>query len=122
MKRIKSWEIITKIGKKIQKKWQELFEFYDLDVKIKGIPSLSSFTFANNHNSYKTLISQEMLKNNFLAGNTIYTSISHEDKILEKYFSHFDIVLKKIKRCENGANINDFLLSSEAKKDFKRLN
>ncbi len=63
-----------------------------------------------------------MLKNNFLAGNTIYTSISHEDKILEKYFSHFDIVLKKIKRCENGANINDFLLSSEAKKDFKRLN
>ncbi len=122
MKRIKSWEIITKIGKKIQKKWQELFEFYDLDVKIKGIPSLSSFTFANNHNSYKTLISQEMLKNNFLAGNTIYTSISHEDKILEKYFSHFDIVLKKIKRCENGANINDFLLSSEAKKDFERLN
>ncbi len=122
MKKLKSWEKITIIGKKIQKKWRQMFDYYNLEVDIKGIPALSTFTFKNNHNLYKTLISQEMLKKNYLAGNTVYTSICHNEKILNRYFYTFEDVLKKIAQCENGANVYDFLDTFEAKTDFKRLN
>ena len=74
MQNIKSWRKIRKIGKKIAKKWRRLFDKYNLIVEINGIPSLLSFTFkSNKHQAYKTLITQEMLKKNFLATNTILT-------------------------------------------------
>ena len=62
MEKNKTWTKITKIGKKIQKRWRDLFKKEKLDVKINGIPCLANFTFVNNHQKYKTFITQEMLK------------------------------------------------------------
>ena len=75
----------------------DLFNRANLKVKINGISSLANFTFENNHQKYKTLITQEMLKNNILASNIIYCSIHHNDKILNKYFFHLEKILEIIK-------------------------
>ena len=89
MKKYKSWEKITKIGKKIQKELNSLAKKYDLKLSISGLPALTSFNFnyLNNH-KYKTLITQEMLKKNFLASNLIYVCTEHKDSVINEYFFH----------------------------------
>ena len=78
MEREKSWEIVTDIGKKINYNWKKMAEKYDLSITIQGLPALTSFTInSNNWLHYKTFLTQEMLKNRFLASNTIYVSTAH---------------------------------------------
>ena len=122
MEKNKTWKKITKIGKKIQKRWRDLFKKEKLDVKINGIPSLANFTFVNNHQKYKTFITQEMLKKNILASNLIYCSIAHNNRILDKYFFHLKKILKIIKKCEIEENIDTYLKSRVSLTEFKRLN
>jgi len=123
MEKKKTWITVRKIGKKIQKRWNHLSKKYKLDINIKGIPSLTSFSFKSEKNQeYKTLITQEMLKNNFLATNAIYCSISHDDKTINKYFENLENVFKIIQDCENGHSISKFLNSRVSEKEFRRLN
>ncbi len=122
MRRQKSWERITNIGEKIQTNWNKIFKDHGIEFKINGIPAISSFVFRNNNNLYRMLITQEMLKSSFLAGNIVYTSIYHTDQILNLYFEELNKVAKKISFCEQGADIRKYLTSDIAKEDFERLN
>jgi len=124
MKNIKSWEIINKVGNKIIKGWQELFKNNNLKVKINGVPSLINFIFeSKNHQAYKTFITQEMLKKNFLATNTIYPCVKHTDSLIDIYFENLEKILKIISYCENdGQDIKKYLDTEVSKKDFYRFN
>jgi len=124
MKRIKSWEIITKIGKKITKEWSRIFKKYNIKFEIKGLSSILIFEFKKkNFNAYKTFITQEMLKKNILANNTIYISTEHNDKVLKKYFLEFEKVIKKIHLIENQKKkIERFLETKQASLGLKRIN
>ena len=86
MEKLKSWEIITKKGYKIQEFWKKLGKKYNLQLTVQGIPSLTNFQFNTKYHSfYKTFITSEMLKKGYLANNIVYSSISHSEKILKKY-------------------------------------
>ena len=123
MQKNKTWKKIYKIGKKIQNKWIEIAKNNNVDININGIYSLSSFSFKSKfHQEYKTLITQEMLNNNMLASNVLYPSISHTDKLLNKYFIKLNEIFKIIKKCEDGSDIRKYLRSKVSLKDFKRLN
>lgn len=123
MEKIKSWKIITETGKKIIKKWELFGKKYKLPLMINGIPSLCNFAFQSTKNiEYKTFITQEMLNNNFLASNTIYSSISHTDKILENYFEILERVFSIIGDCENGDDINRHIKSPLSKISFRHIN
>jgi glutamate-1-semialdehyde aminotransferase len=124
MEEIKSWEIITSIGKKVQEGWGSLATLHGLEINIAGIPSLSTYSFkSENGLAYKTLIAQEMLKKNILASTNFYASIAHEDNYIQKYFSELDKVYAIIKKCENKElNINDLLEGPICHSGFKRLN
>ena len=64
-----------------------------------------------------------MLKNGILASNVIYCSVSHSDKILEKYFNVLNQVFKVIKRCETGEqNIFNYLETSECLTGLRNKN
>ena len=65
---------------------------------------------------------QEMLLNNILATNAVYPFINHKDKIIEIYSVKLNEIFKKIKKCEDGYDINKFLKSKESMKEFKRIN
>ena len=108
MKKLKSWEIISKIGRKIKQNWSDLAKQNRLNIKIQGLDHYQIFILVSNHNLYKTYISQEMLKK-ILASNAVYTCIDHNHQNLKDYFSILDDVLKKLKNVRMMKKI--FLIS-----------
>ena len=106
MEREKSWKSISHLGKKLFLIWQKLSKKYNLSIDISGLPSLAKFNFkSKNAQAYKTFITQEMLGHKFLAGNVVFLSTSHNEKILKKYSEHLDEIFYKISECEKG-NLN----------------
>ena len=123
MKEEKSWVKIKTIGKKIQSGWKQIAKNNNVKIKINGIPSLTNFSFQSENNQiYKTLITQEMLKNNILASNSVYCCTQHNDNIIDKYLNSLNEVFKMIKSCEDGSDINKYLKTKISVKGFQRLN
>lgn len=124
MEETKSWEYITQTGIEIKKKWQQLADRYKLPITLWGIPALAGFSFISSNNLvYKTYITQEMLKKNFLASNTIYVCTEHTSKILDDYFSNLEEIFAEIVKFENGEkDINKCLVGPVCHGGFKRLN
>ena len=123
MKRKKSWIYISTIGKYIKSKWLKLAKKYNIKIDVQGISALPSFIFKKNHMIYKSFITQEMLKKNILATNTIYVSISHNKSNLKRYFEHLDKIFNIISKCENNKDdIFRYFDSEISRSDFKRLN
>ena len=85
---------------------------------------MCSFEFLSKNNmKYKTFITQEMLRNNFLASNTIYVCTLHNNKLINRYFEILNKIFLIIKKCENEElKIDDLLLSPVSHSGFKRLN
>jgi glutamate-1-semialdehyde aminotransferase len=99
MQKIRSWEIISNLGKKIKNKWESLSKNHNIKLNVQGLNALPRFDFVNNNNMYyKTFISQEFLKEKILASNSIYLCIDHTQKILDNYFNILDSILYKIKK------------------------
>ena len=97
MKRIKSWEVITEVGKKVRSGQETISKKNSLDITIIGIPSLSSYKFNSNNDLYQTFITQEMLKKGFLASNRFYAqlqqkgrqSVSKQQYVVNQYMKVF---------------------------------
>ncbi len=123
MKKEKSWEQITNFGRQIKNSWKQLADTHNIKLNIAGIDALPFFTFHNikNNLSYKTLIAQEMLKENYLSTNLVYVSILHNKNRIQKYINKLDKVFKIIKRCENGESIKKYLSTQSCNPSFKRL-
>jgi glutamate-1-semialdehyde 2,1-aminomutase len=123
MEKLRSWETITAIGESIGEGWKKLGQKYDLPIQVFGLPALIKFRFKSPHNlAYKTLITQEMLKRGYLAGNSVYVCIDHTPEILSGYFEALADVFGLIADCEQGRNVIDFLEGPICHSSFKRLN
>ena len=111
MEETKSWNYITNIGKKIKKKWNSISKRNNLKIQIKGIDAIPNFSFISKNNlKYKTFITQEMLKKNFLASNAVYCSISHNQKVLDSYFNLLDNIFFRLSEFENDRKqVEDYL-------------
>lgn len=120
---LRSWDVITKIGKTLKDRWQELSDAKGLRIEHFGIPALAGFNFlGKNALAYKTLITQEMLKRGFLASNVVYSCIDHNADIVDQYFEILDGIFDKICDCENGKNVHKLLDGPVCHSGFKRLN
>ena len=125
MKKNKSWIKISEIGNHFKKEWKKISKKHKLKVKISGLAACPSFIIVSNDwIKYKTFITQYMLENNFLAANTIYVSLAHNNKkIIKKYLNILDKAFKKIKLCEmKFENIDSLLKTEVCQTGFKRLN
>ncbi len=122
MQREKSWEKITKIGNQISAIWKKLSKKYKIPIAIYGLPALIKMRFESELNlEYKTLISQEMLKRGYLAGNSVYVCTEHKEDVLQGYEEALDQVFGLIAECEQGRSINELLEGEVCNKDFRRL-
>ena len=101
MKKNKTYKMIKKQGKKIKLKWKQLSDKYNLNLRISSLDSIPIFTFDKSHNLKKTFLTNEFLKENILASNIIYVSLSHTDKILKIYFKKLDKIFKQISLMTN---------------------
>ena len=123
MERIKSWDTITNTGLNIRDGWQDLANKYELNIEHWGLPALTGFTFkSQNALAYKTLVTQEMLKKGYLAGNSVYVCIDHNPDIIKNYFDNLDSIFGLVKDCEEGLDVISLLNGPICHGGFKRLN
>lgn len=124
MSAMKSWEVITGIGEKMQQKWKDLASSHNLSISVSGIPSLSTYSFNSEQAmEYKTYITQEMLKKGILASTHFYACTEHSDENIDRYFNELDTVYKAISKSEKGnLNIKELLEGPVCHSGFKRLN
>ena len=123
MERIKSWDTITKTGLNIRQGWQKLADKHGLKIDHWGLPSLTGFTFQSpNALVYKTLITQEMLANGYLAGNSVYVCTEHTPEVVAGFFAKLEPIFGLIKECEEGRDVMNLLKGPVCHGGFKRLN
>lgn len=123
MEKNRSWETVTALGKTISDRWSRLAEKCGLDVSLWGIPALSGFSFKSpNALAYKTFVTQEMLKQGYLAANSVYVSTAHTTEIIDTYFEVLDPIFCKLKECEDGRDIEQLLDGPVCHSGFQRLN
>ena len=124
MEQVRSWETITKTGRKMQEGWLQLANANNLDITISGISAMTNYSF-NSPNAviYKTFISQEMLKKGFLASTNFYASTTHTQEHLDLYFDALNDIYFTINQCESGVlNANTILDGPVCHSGFNRLN
>ena len=91
MEREESWDQITQTGRNIGERWQMLASKHGLTIHINGLPAMVGFSFPlPDMLKYKTLITQEMLKNGFLAATAVYACTEHKEPIIERYIAELD--------------------------------
>ena len=113
MEEYKSWNVISKIGINIKNNWNNLANNNKVKIKVMGVDSLPNFIFLHkDHLYFKTYLTQEMLKHKILAWNSIYVSISHNQKVLDRYYNILDKIFKDIKDCIDQRKNIKFLLKS----------
>jgi glutamate-1-semialdehyde 2,1-aminomutase len=123
MEREKSWEQITETGQSIGKRWKNLGEKYGLPTKVGGLSSLINFSIrSDNWLKYKTLITQEMLKQGVLATNSVYVCTEHTSEIIDDYFEKLETLFSLIRECEDGREIDELLEGPVCHSGFKRMN
>ena len=124
MQNCKSWTKITKYGNYLKQKLIFLSKKYNLPIEVTGIESILTYNFKNKKNLYyKTYISQEMLKKNYLVSNTFFLSIYHDYKIIDKFIKNLDTIFSNIKKIEiQKKNIKNYLDGAVCWSSFARLN
>lgn len=124
MESVKSWEVITQRGRKMQKGWMETAQRNGLKIEVSGLPALTTYSFQYDDSlKYKTFITQEMLKKGFLASTNFYACTAHTDEEMDRYFDALDAVYRVIAECEQGSKrIDDLLEGPVCHSGFKRLN
>ncbi len=120
----KVWEKQILLGKRIKDGWKVLAEKYEIPIEIGGIDPLAHFSFeVNNFLPYKTFITQEMLKRGYLASNAFYTSMAHDEKIVDDYLQNLDEVFAVIgTTIRENKSIEKYLEGPVCQSGFQRLN
>ncbi|WP_370298708.1 aminotransferase class III-fold pyridoxal phosphate-dependent enzyme [Pontibacterium sp.] len=123
MEKLNSWDQITQTGLSIRKRWQELADKHSLQINHWGLPALTGFSFeSENALAYKTLITQEMLKQGYLAANSVYVCTEHTPIVIDEYFTKLDPIFETISNCEQGLDVMPLLDGPVCHSGFKRLN
>lgn len=124
MERDRSWEVITDTGLKIRAMWEALAVRHGLQMTISGLPAVQSYAFQSEDNlKYKTLVTQEMLKRNYLSTPLIFSSTAHDKETIERYIDALDSCFDLVRRCESGeASVDAMLEGPVCHSGFKRLN
>ena len=123
MERTRSYEQITATGETINQGWRALAAQHGLELRIAGLPALTSFAFTGpSALAYKTLITQEMLAKGYLAATSVYVCTEHTPQIVADYLAALDPVFALIKQCEEGRDVHALLKGPVCHDGFKRLN
>jgi len=123
MEKTKSWEILPEIGGLVKELWRDIAKTNGLKIEIFGINSMSKFRFLSNGSSQlKTILTQEMMEYGFLATTAFNVSLSHTEKILEKYSYAIELTFKKLSEVEKSEDYGKYLIGPAADSDFRRMN
>ncbi len=91
-------EHLIQMGNLIKKGWEISAKKNKIKLEIGGLKTIPSFQFKYRKNNEKiyTFFTDMMLKEKYLATNSIYLSYQHKKKHIQKYLFKLDKVFKKI--------------------------
>jgi len=114
---------VEKIGLQVKEYWRKYGNKYNLSVKIDmAYPCLAHFSFEGSlSNELRTLYTQLMLKEGFLAAIMIYPTLAHTEKIVEKYGEAIDRVFYEISETLKKEDVTEQLKGPVAHTGFARL-
>lgn len=114
---------IENIGGRIMDGLMRAGEKHGLKLKVIGPPAMVvlSFDYEGESLAIRTLFTQEMLKQGFLAGGLIYVTFAHNQVHLDKYFKAVDKVFAFISKAIREKKVHKYLQGPVAHSDFKRL-
>ena len=111
-----------KIGRAIQEGWRDLAKKHYLDIHISGIYPLSHFAFeGDNALACKTLFTQLLLEEGFLASTSFYASYAHRQNHVDLYLKAVDRAFQVIHSASSGKDIQQLLKGPIAHVGFHRL-
>ena len=112
------------VGEVITKGWMNIAEKVGLKMHVSGILPLAHFEVEYKKPLvFKTYFTQEMLKEGFLAGTSVYASFAHKDEIIELYLGACEKVFRKIKNIlDKNEELEDYLEGPVCHAGFERLN
>ena len=123
MERERSWETVTAVGRSIGERWTSLAAHHGLPLSLNGLPAMIGFTIPlPDMQKYKTLITQELLRQRILAATSVYVSTAHVPSVVDRYFELLDPVFGLIAECAAGRDIDALLEGPVSHSGFRRLN
>lgn len=113
---------VHSLGLDMRSSWTELAKATNLDIAIAGIPALSTYSLIGfDPLEVKTVITQRMLAQGFLATTAYYASIAHTPEILRAYADSLFEVFEEIAAL-GPEGLQSALPHGSAHGGFTRLN
>lgn len=114
---------LIKVGREIQEGWKSLADKYGLEIEVTGIYPLGHFGFKwENPLVLKTLFTQYMLSQGYLATNAFYASYAHQEEHINGYLDAADVAFAQIAKDVQEGSPESHLQGPVCHASFKRLN
>jgi len=121
-KKLNLGKYLEKLGLYFQKELLNISKKTKIELKITGIPPLTSFSFEYKDGlKIKTLFIQKMLERNILAKNSLYLSYAHNTKNINYYLSQISDIFEELYDIIKNNNIDNSLKGPVCHSGFKRL-
>ncbi len=115
-------EKLNALGHQVQEGWRAAAETVGIAVHVDGLPALSHFGFDHPQaNALRTLFTQYMLSEGYLATGGVYFTNAHSAEIVAEYLVSVEKVFRILKDHIETDTIQDALIGPEAHSRFKRL-
>jgi hypothetical protein len=123
MEKSNAAKYVNDFGVKMMAVWTELGEKHQVKLHTTSeVGCLASFAFDYpNANAIRTLYTQLMLEQGFLAGCAIYPTLSHNEAILNKFTGTADAVFALLAKAISLNQVESSLRGPVAHTTFQRL-
>jgi glutamate-1-semialdehyde 2,1-aminomutase len=113
----------ARIGEAIMSLWRAMGARHGLPIRVpEGYPCLAHFAFEHPlANELKTLYTQRMLHQGFLAGAAVYPTLGHSDAIIDQFGEALDKVFGELADALARDAVKDSLEGPPAYEGFRRL-
>ncbi len=113
---------LCRIGRAIQEGWQTAAARAGLPVEVSGIPPLSHLEFlGDGDGGIRTLFTQLMLEQGFLAGSGFYATYAHTDEHVTEYLAKAETVFRVLAEASAKGEVAHLLRGPVAQSGFRRL-
>ena len=113
---------IAALGWEFRKDLESIARAASLQVSFQGLPALTTFTLSGfDPVEVRTFITEQMVREGYLATNGLYTSIAHTKEILSAYFQAMEGVMMRIAQL-GPDDLSSALANGRAQSGFNRMN
>ena len=113
---------LIKAGKKVKAGWQKAADKHGLTIHIDGVDPIAHFGIDyKDPLVVKTVYTQLMLKDGFLATNAFYASYAHKTEDINKYLKATDKAFAKISKGIENGTLEKLLKGPVCQSGFTRL-